>query len=149
MKVLDIGAGLSALPAHLVDHYDVEVSVADDFGKGSGDKVASLHVAGRDLPKEYPQVQYIFERVGNDAQLNALPKAYFDRIYPISVLEQVPSAAMHKVFKHMISLLNPGGLMLHTIDLPFPLGMGEIGLEKIRASQSLNEIIVQVWLDEP
>jgi len=122
-KVLDVGAAYSPLPAHIQQTYGSEVWVADDFGLKSDDlfwtrgKSAEEHIA------EHGEIKFVLERLGNPEE-SRLPRAYFDVLYSLSVLEHVPQALMERVWRHMDILLKPGGEMFHAIDLSFPSNRG-------------------------
>jgi SAM-dependent methyltransferase len=118
MRFLDIGAGYSDLPAYLVNTFDLEGWVADDFGATSGEKMWSRWGDPRDLPKRYPDVKYVFKNIG--MQSDEFPENYFDRVYSVSVLEHISPNSINSVLNHMALLLKPGGIMLHTMDIPFP-----------------------------
>jgi ubiquinone/menaquinone biosynthesis C-methylase UbiE len=123
IKVLDVGAAYSPLPIYLQKTFGCEVWAADDFGATIGD---DYWKRGR-LPLEYiknnPEVKYILERLG-DSKKSSLPSGYFDVVYCLSVLEHVASHQIPAVWKHMDSLLKPGGDMMHGIDLSFPSNGG-------------------------
>jgi hypothetical protein len=118
LRFLDVGAGFSDLPAYLVDRFDVEGWVADDYGASSGEQIWTRWGDPADLPTKFPQVKYVFKVLGNDVL--ELPTSYFDRVYSVSVLEHIPRHELSAVLAHMALLLKPNGLMLHTIDIPFP-----------------------------
>ena len=122
-KVLDVGAAYSPLPIYLQKTFGCEVWVADDFGATIGD---DFWKRGR-LPLEHiknnPEVKYVLERLG-DPEKSSFPSNYFDVVYSLSALEHVPAYLMPAVWKHMDSLLKPGGEMMHAIDLSFPSNYG-------------------------
>ena len=145
IKFLDIGAGFSDLPSYLVERYGMEGWVADDFGMSAGETLWSRWGDPRELPKKYPKVKYVFKCVGQSDAWDQFPKAYFDRIYSISTLEHVPKPDLPGVFSHMVAMLKPGGIMLHTIDIPF-----DISFERLIPSHSgkyplLEGILSLLW----
>lgn len=116
LKVLDVGGGYNTLTTELCKKYNCESWLVDDFGLNSDEefwlrsKEPRIHAENNNL------VKYIFERVG-DEKKSTLPTEYFDIIYSISVLEHIPIISLAGVFDHMITLLKPGGRMIHAIDL--------------------------------
>jgi SAM-dependent methyltransferase len=129
MRVLDVGAGYSDLPAYLTNSCNVEGWVADDFGATDKEKIWSRWGDPRQLPEKYPGVHYVFRNLGEPT--DELPLATFDRVYSVSVLEHVPAENIEAVLLHMAQLLKPGGLMLHTVDLPFPRTVTRPGLSSL------------------
>jgi hypothetical protein len=122
-KVLDVGAAYSPLPIHLQAAYGCEMWVADDFGIKSNDPFWTRNASPQEHVSKYPQVKFIFERLGDPAS-SSLPAGYFDVVYSASVLEHVPCQYICKVWRHLDLLLKPGGEMLHAIDIPFPSNGG-------------------------
>lgn len=122
-KVLDVGAAYSPLPVYIQQTYGCEMWVADDFGINSNDPFWARNNSPREHIARHPEVKYVLERLGDPAQ-SSLPAGYFDVIYSISALEHVPTEIMPAVWKHLDSLLKPGGEMLHAIDLSFPSNGG-------------------------
>lgn len=118
MQVLDVGAGYSDLPYQLVQEHRVNAWVADDFGLESDEPLWQRWGDPKELASKFPGVQYVFKRLGKP--VDELPEGYFDRVYSASVLEHVSADQIDDVLDHMYRLLRPGGLMLHTVDLPFP-----------------------------
>lgn len=122
-KVLDVGAAYSPLPIHIQRTYGCEVWVADDFGLESGEAFWTRSHSPHEHIAQHPEVKYVLERLGNP-QKSSLPSGYFDVIYSLSALEHVPTELAPAVWRHMDSLLKPGGEMLHAIDLSFPSNGG-------------------------
>jgi SAM-dependent methyltransferase len=122
-KVLDIGCAYSPFPIHLQKTYGCEVWAADDFGVTVGDDFWKRGSSPEKFIREHPEVKYVLERLG-DPSKSSLPTGYFDVIYSLSVLEHVPSEIMPAVWRHMDSLLKPGGEMMHAVDLLFPSNGG-------------------------
>jgi SAM-dependent methyltransferase len=118
MRFLDVGAGYSDLAAHLAERFNMDGWVADDFGMNEGEGIWSRWGNPSELPQKYPGVNYVFHNLGQPTP--ELPEGSFDRIYSVSTLEHIPPEAINDVLLHMARLLKPGGLMLHTVDLPFP-----------------------------
>lgn len=118
MRVLDVGAGYSDLAYHLMQTYDLEAWVADDYGAESDEPVWGRWGDPSELPSKFAGVHYVFKRLGD--AVPELPPHQFDRVFSVSVLEHVPALQIEPVLDHMYRLLKPGGTMLHTVDLPFP-----------------------------
>lgn len=122
-KVLDVGAAYSPMPIYLQKTYGCEVWVADDFGSSIGDSFWLRGSSPQEHINNHPEVKYVLERLG-DPEKSSLPSGYFDVVYSLSALEHVPAHIMPAVWRHMDSLLKPGGEMLHGIDLLFPSNDG-------------------------
>ena len=123
LKVLDVGAGYSWLPTYLAKEKGCEVWSVDDFGASESDPFWTRSRDPREHIRAHPEVRYVLGRLGVDS-LPDLPPAYFDCIYSASVLEHVPPSQFDQVWTHMDSLLRPGGVMLHAIDIAFPTSRG-------------------------
>jgi SAM-dependent methyltransferase len=122
-RVLDVGPAYSSFPAEIHKSYGCEMWAVDDFGTLSNDPFWLRGQSPQQHIAEHPEIKYILERVGDPAH-SSLPSGYFDVIYSISTLEHVPPAAMPAVWRHLDSLLKPGGEMLHAIDVSFPSNHG-------------------------
>ena len=122
-RVLDVGAAYSPLPIHIQEAFGSEVWVADDFGTGSDEPFWQRGRSHQEHIAHHPNVKYVLERLGEPTS-SSLPTAYFDVIYSLSTLEHVPTPIVPAVWRHMHSLLKPGGEMLHAIDIPFPSNRG-------------------------
>lgn len=123
IKVLDVGSAYSPLPIYIQNNYGCEVWAVDDFGTTVGDGFWTRSGSPLEYVKSHPEVKYVLERIG-DPQKSSLPSNFFDVVYSMSVLEHVPAQIMPAVWKHMDSLLKPGGELLHGIDLLFPSNGG-------------------------
>jgi hypothetical protein len=123
IKVLDVGAAYSPLPIYLQKTFGCEVWAADDFGATIGDDYWKRGRLPLEHIKNNPEVKYVLERLG-DSKKSSLPSGYFDVVYSLSALEHVPTYLIPAVWKHMDSLLKPGGDMMHGIDLSFPSNGG-------------------------
>ena len=123
---LDVGAGFSDLPAYLAEKFDLEGWVADDYGSSSGESMWSRWGDPKELPKKHSHIKYVFKNLGES--YSPFPQAYFDRVYSVSVLEHIPKILLRSVIEHMAHVLKPGGLMLHTIDVPFPRTVNNPGI---------------------
>jgi len=119
-KVVEVGGAYSALPQYLSDKFNIEAWVIDDFGVESREDLWSRWGNREELKVKYPSVKYVFERVGDGANI---PLDYFDCIYSVSTLEHIPWDEMKRVFDHMCKMLKPGGRMLHCIDSSILLGI--------------------------
>lgn len=117
-RVLDVGAGYSALPSYLADTFGCEVWAVDDFGMSAQQDFWKRARDPHKFVEQTQQVKYILERLG-DPDESSLPLEYFDVICSSSALEHVPDQVIQSVWRHMDLLLKPGGEMLHAIDLKF------------------------------
>lgn len=116
-RVLEVGGAYSRLPELLGERYGVEPWIADDFGAGSKEEAMwSRWGDPRELPKAHPGVRYVFTRMGLFS--DELPDGSFDRVFSVSTLEHIPRRARRKALEDMHRVLAPGGLELHTIDIP-------------------------------
>jgi 2-polyprenyl-3-methyl-5-hydroxy-6-metoxy-1,4-benzoquinol methylase len=123
LKVLDVGPAYSPMPLHLREKYGCEVWAVDDFGMTVDDEFWQRGNSPKEYISQHPEINYVLERLGNPSK-STLPSCYFDVIYSLSVLEHVPTDIMPAVWRHMDSLLKPGGEMLHAVDLLFPSNGG-------------------------
>jgi hypothetical protein len=123
LKVLDVGPAYSPMPVYLQNKYGCEVWAADDFGMTVDDEFWKRGNSPGEYVAQHPEIRYVLERLGNPEK-SSLPAGYFDVVYSLSVLEHVPARVMPAVWRHMDSLLKPGGEMLHAIDLLFPSNGG-------------------------
>jgi SAM-dependent methyltransferase len=115
-RIVEVGGAYSRLPEYLGNRYKVDPWVADDFGMASDEPMWARWGDPRDLPRQFPTVTYVFRRLGDFAP--ELPSASFDRVFSVSTLEHIPHTAIPAVLKDMHRLLAPGGIELHTIDIP-------------------------------
>lgn len=115
-RVVEVGGAYSRLPELLGDRYGVEPWIADDFGMESDEPMWARWGDPRELPARFPEVHYVFRRAGDFAP--ELPDASFDRVFSVSTLEHIPDSERPRVLMDMHRLLAPGGLELHTIDIP-------------------------------
>lgn len=128
-RVLDVGAGYSRLPIHVADTYGAEVWAADDFGLASDDPFWTRGQDPTSHIESHPQVRYVRERLGDPGN-SELPPGYFDCVYSASTLEHVPASEAAAVWRHMDSLLKPGGVMLHGVDIKLPSHRGLLSVLK-------------------
>jgi SAM-dependent methyltransferase len=117
-KILDVGGAYSQLPLFIQENYGPETWVVDDFGMNIDDPFWTRNKSPQEYITQHPQVKYILERVG-DPDHSSLQLEYFDVVYSISVLEHVPWNFTPAVWKHLGSLVKPGGELIHAIDIPF------------------------------
>lgn len=122
-KVLDVGAAYSDFPNFLHRQFGCETWVADDFGMQVADEFWKRDKSPHEFIAEHPETQYVLERVG-DPDTSSLPPAYFDVVYSASALEHVPSEITPEVWRHMYSLVKPGGELIHALDVLFPSNGG-------------------------
>jgi SAM-dependent methyltransferase len=115
-KIVEVGGAYSLLPKYLAEKYDLEAWIGDDFGMSANEPLWSRWGDPRELPEQYPSTKYIFKRFGTFSP--KFPDAYFDRIFSVSTLEHIPEGERVNVFKDMHRCLKPGGLQVHTIDIP-------------------------------
>jgi SAM-dependent methyltransferase len=114
-RVLEVGGAYSGLPAFLGTKYGVEPWVADDFGATSEEPLWSRWGDPKELQTRFPTVHYVFRRLGEFAP--ELETDSFDRVFSVSTLEHIPSAARARVVEDMHRITKPGGLQIHTIDV--------------------------------
>jgi hypothetical protein len=117
IKILEIGGGYSLLNLYLAQKYRLEAWIGDDFGFENGQEMWSRWGDPLELPKKYPEIKYIFEKIGSFSP--NYPSGYFDRIFTISTLEHIDEENRFDVVKDINRCLSPGGIQLHTIDIPF------------------------------
>jgi len=104
------------LPEYLARKYELEAWVGDDFGMNSNEGGWARWGDPRALPEKHPDVRYVFKEFGSFS--NEYPDEYFDRIFTVSTLEHIPLRYRIDVLKDMHRCLKPGGMELHTIDIP-------------------------------
>lgn len=150
-KVIEVGGAYSLLPKYLGEKYELEAWIGDDFGMSVDDPLWSRWGDPQELPKKYPSVKYVFERFGTFSP--KFPGAYFDRIFSVSTLEHIPQEERLSVFKDMHRCLKPGGLEIHTIDIPLPslkqtllAGLGDKYPFLYRFDKRTNSMI-RTWMD--
>lgn len=122
-KVLDVGGAYSDFPHFIHRQYQCETWVVDDFGMGVDDEFWMRDKSPHEFIKQHPETKYVLERVGNPDK-SSLPEGYFDVVYSASALEHVPAELTPAVWSHMLSLLKPGGALIHAIDVLFPSNGG-------------------------
>jgi len=122
-KVLDVGPAYSRIPAYIQKTFGCEVWAADDFGITAGDDFWTRGRSPQEHIEKHPEVKYVLERLGDPAK-SSLPLGYFDVVYSLSALEHVPPKIMPAVWRHMDTLLKPGGELLHGVDMIFPSNRG-------------------------
>jgi 2-polyprenyl-3-methyl-5-hydroxy-6-metoxy-1,4-benzoquinol methylase len=123
IKVLDVGPAYSPMPLYLQEKYGCEVWAVDDFGMTVDDEFWQRGNSPKEFISQHPEINYVLERLGNPGT-STLPPNHFDVVYSLSVLEHVPTNIMPAVWRHMDTLLKPGGEMLHAVDLLFPSNGG-------------------------
>jgi SAM-dependent methyltransferase len=115
-RILEVGGAYSRLPEYLGTRYGVEPWIADDFGMSSEEPMWARWGDPKTLPATYPTTRYVFRRLGESVP--ELPDHSFDCVFSVSTLEHIPDAARAAVLRHMHRLVAPGGLELHSIDIP-------------------------------
>jgi SAM-dependent methyltransferase len=115
-KIIEVGGAYSSLPKYLAEKYGLEAWIGDDFGMSVNEALWSRWGDPQELPEQHPSTKYVFERFGTFSP--KFPDAYFDRIFSVSTLEHIPGGERLNVFKDMHRCLKPGGLQIHTIDIP-------------------------------
>jgi SAM-dependent methyltransferase len=129
-RVLDVGASISAMPATLQNHKGLEAWVIDKYDF-SQQQLYIDNIGGVDRFRELTQgVKVVHAYLG---EKHDLPKAYFDVIYSLSVLEHFPYGLMATAFREMDAALKPGGYLVHAVDIPIPCGVGESLTRKLTA----------------
>jgi SAM-dependent methyltransferase len=119
LRVVEVGGAYSRLPEFLGEKYGVEPWIADDFGIGTTEEAMwSRWGDPHELPKAHPGVRYVFKRAGEFS--DELPDGTFDRVFSVSTLEHIPWRARLDALRDMHRMLAPGGLEIHTIDIPVP-----------------------------
>lgn len=88
LKIVDVGCGYSDMP-HLLARGGNEVWGVDDFGIKSGDIYWLRGKNPQDLIAQYPEVRYVFERLG-DAE-SSLGDGIFDVVISNQALHVAPS----------------------------------------------------------
>ena len=136
--VLDVGAAYSDFPSYLHDSFGSEVWAVDDFGQSVDDPFWERSSSPQQFIDTHPGVKYVVERLGVP-QTSSLPAGYFDVIYSISVLEHVSQKITPAVWKHMDTLLKPGGVLMHAVDVFFP---SNGGLKKILGGWVLDSLYI-------
>ena len=114
-RIIEVGGGYSLLPRYLVEKYELEAWIGDDFGMSSGEPLWSRWGDPLNLPRQHPSVKYVFEKFGNLSP--DYPDAYFDRVFTVSTLEHISVDFRLAVLKDMHRCLKPSGRQLHTIDI--------------------------------
>lgn len=115
-RVLEVGGAYSRLPEYLGRRYGVEPWIADDFGMTSSEPMWARWGDPRALPSKYPGTKYVYRRLGEFA--SELPDKAFDRVFSVSTLEHIPLASRLAVLRDTHRLVAPGGMELHSIDIP-------------------------------
>lgn len=152
LRFLDVGAGFSDLASFLARTHGAEAWVADDFGASQGEQIWSRWGDPAEMPQKHPEVKYVFKNLGQDVP--EIPEASFDRVYSVSVLEHVPPEKIAAVLKHMGKLLKPGGLLMCSIDIPFPRtvtrpGIGQVTLFLARVAGRRVLTWLGAWTGRP
>jgi hypothetical protein len=107
-RILEIGAG-EPLVADLLSRRGYEVWIVDPYdGSGNGPKEFAM------FRRRYPHLKFVRSQFHD--RLPKAPRAGFDCIYSISVLEHIPGSELPKVFLGLRSFLRPGGVSIHAVD---------------------------------
>ena len=122
-KVLDVGGAYSTFPNYLTNTFGCETWVADDFGIDAEEDYWTREKSPHEHMKKHPETKYVLERVGNPTE-SSLPQGYFDVVYSASALEHVPADLTPAVWQHMLSLVKPGGELIHAVDMLMPSNGG-------------------------
>jgi hypothetical protein len=117
-RVIEVGGAYSRLPEWLGHTFGVEPWIADDFGAQAGEHMWARWGDPQLLPTQHPSVRYAFERMGRYSP--SFPDGHFDRIFTVSTLEHIPFSGRLDVLRDMNRCTAPGGMQLHTIDIPVP-----------------------------
>jgi phospholipid N-methyltransferase len=119
-KTLGVGDNLDILPSRIfAAKYKANAYVLDKIGDDENlDK--SRHNKNNtveELEQTNPLVTYVHGLAGNYEE-HKIQDATFDCIYSISVLEHVPKHEFIGVLNDLDRMLKPGGIQVHTIDIP-------------------------------
>ena len=114
-RIIELGGAYSTLSGWLGDRYGVEPWVGDDFGRTSGEDIWGRWGDYEELPAKRPGVHYQFDNFGPGSPYES---DFFDRIFSVSTLEHIPMNQRLGVLQDAHRALAPGGLELHTIDIP-------------------------------
>jgi SAM-dependent methyltransferase len=107
-KLLEIGAGVPEVAAVLVE-LGFRVTSVDPYEGEAGGPTGYSAIA-----RAYPDVEV--RRARFDASGAGLPRASFDAVYSISVLEHLPPDSAGEVFAGIREVLRPSGFSIHCID---------------------------------
>lgn len=147
-KVIDVGCGYSDLPQILVDE-GCEVWGADDFGLKSGDTFWLRGKHPDEFIKTYPEVRYVFERLGDDD--SSIPQDYFDVAISNQALH-VASPPHAPIWQDMLRVLKkePGSEILVSMICNFGSdGNPDNAIDRLESiSQMENEIITRLQQGE-
>ncbi|RME59398.1 class I SAM-dependent methyltransferase [Candidatus Parcubacteria bacterium] len=112
-KILDVGAGVSLMPLYLADHGAL-VTTVDNHP-----------IIRNEQPMESWNEWGFLDYSELDARIRSFhvdmcefePGERFDMIYSVSVIEHMPAVVRRLVIERMAGLLQPGGLLLLSLDL--------------------------------
>lgn len=104
-KVIDVGCGYSDLP-NLLAKAGCEVWGADDFGLKSGDTYWLRGKHPHDLAKQFPDVRYVFERLGESP--SSFPEDYFDVVISNQALH-VAKPPHAPIWRDMLRVMKKSG----------------------------------------
>lgn len=119
-KIIEVGGAFSTLPVYIAHKYGLEAWIGDDFGAAADEvKMWSRWGDPYELPKKYPDMNYIFKPFGKFSK--EYQDNFFDRVFSVSTLEHIPFNCVLPVLKDMHRVLKKGGIELHSIDV-VPIG---------------------------
>lgn len=114
-KIIEVGGAYSTLPEYLMDKYQLEAWVGDDFGIKTREKLWSRWGNPKEHARKHTSVKYVFEPFGDFS--SQYPDNYFDCIFSVSTLEHISHNKIVDVFKDMNRCTKKNGRQLHTIDI--------------------------------
>lgn len=120
-RVLEFGHGLGGLAeTTLYKRVDrLEFWGVDDYqGLYYYPNLIDWQKAYADYTARHPKVKFVRALLGPREKTRALiPENYFDLVFSVSVLEELPLKTVAEVFVHCFALLGPGGHLVFSHDL--------------------------------
>ena len=122
-KVLDVGSGTTFFPFYLAQINNFDLYALDNDPKHNSHFSACCRAVRQKLKLH----DLIPVPVMASAECTRLKSDSFDLVYSISVLEHVPDPLL--VIEEIYRLLKPGGYLIVTLDVAYPLGVKSDGLQ--------------------
>lgn len=130
VRIIEVGGAYSTLPKKLIDDFQVEAWVGDDFGVSVNDTALWTRWGNpQELADKNKPVKYVFEAMG--AFSSQYPNEYFDYVFSVSTLEHIPMQQMPDVFRDMHRCLKVGGRQLHTVDVSAELPLRGVFIARL------------------